>query len=366
MAKIKFNCPHCERSLAASPGMANKILDCPSCQKSLQVPQPKQQEGPSPKLATVRPPPPRQPECPYCGGQLAPGAVICVGCGRNLKTGQPIHTAVAAPAQPRVQGQSVVGSFPWGIVLSVLIAGAGWWGYTNFFGSTPLVSLFDGDREDDQFYEYSKVKAGNAKTIKEKVELLSGYMQKYPKGKHAGEVKALLEQAQEELAKWEAQMKVGSILADCRITLGSGQTISVQGWIQLIKVDESSVRACQQAIEDDVLLIRYKQLLEMAEIVGNENHKAENSRQYWSRVGEVMSDKLRGTVLAQGQLSEGKIEFTDLQPGYYLIYGAGLGGRNVVMYFDYLDVEAGKTSVTKKPFGSVFDADFVFHSWKPL
>ena len=222
-------------------------------------------------------------------------------------------------------------------------------------------SVYGSDKEDDQFYDYSKVKASNAKTIKEKTDFLSAYMQKYPNGSHTGEMKALLEQAQEDLAKWEAEMQVGSILVDCRITLGSGQTIPVQGWIQLIKIDKSAVLACLQAIEnDEIATLQKRIILEFPKKDG----KAEDY--YWYRVGEVISKNLRGEVLARGQISEGKVEFSNLQPSYYLIYGAGLGGKNFVMYFSPLDVKTGKIIVIKEPFGSVVNPDLSLQSWKPL
>ena len=380
MVEIKFNCPHCQQSLEASEDMAGDLIDCPTCSKAIQVPsQPKTKLAlKTPQKPQLQRPAPAQSTCRYCGAVAHADAVLCISCGRNMKTGQQFRTQMEAPVLPnRTQMTPRPASnsgLPWGtIVLVILLAGGGWWVYNNLGkggssskatsgGTTPLANIFGDGKEDDQFYEYSKVKAGNAKTIKEKTDLLSAYMQKYPNGKHAGEMKALLEQAQEELAKWEAQMKVGSILADCRITLGSGQTVPVQGWLQLIKTDQSTVLAVLQTIQNDQEL---KKLLHDRALYADETSDPYSSL-YWHRVGKLIAAQLKGTVLAQGQISEGKLAFTELQPGYYLLYGAGMGGRNVVTYFKYLDVEAGKTTVTKDTFGSVFNADFVLETWRPL
>jgi len=59
-------------------------VTCPSCAAQLEVRAP---DGP------VR-------VCPACGEAAAPGAVICVHCGLNLRTGTPTHTALEDAAEP--------------------------------------------------------------------------------------------------------------------------------------------------------------------------------------------------------------------------------------------------------------------------
>src|SRR5690606_21099516 len=41
--------------------------------------------------------------CPSCSAPMQPGAVLCVNCGFNLKTGKKMGTAVGGPAPPPIQ-----------------------------------------------------------------------------------------------------------------------------------------------------------------------------------------------------------------------------------------------------------------------
>jgi len=40
----------------------------------------------------------RTTRCPSCGANMKPGAVLCIGCGYNVQTGEAVVTAIIAPA----------------------------------------------------------------------------------------------------------------------------------------------------------------------------------------------------------------------------------------------------------------------------
>lgn len=41
-----------------------------------------------------------KPKCPNCGNEVAPDAIICIGCGTNLKTGERIQTKMDDTPKP--------------------------------------------------------------------------------------------------------------------------------------------------------------------------------------------------------------------------------------------------------------------------
>jgi hypothetical protein len=395
MADFTFNCPHCKQSLEAPEEMLGTVIGCPTCQAQVkctkdvpkhqfilktQFPDSKTKNDRSETTPTV---PLQGKKCPQCGIPLGSEAVICVGCGRNLKTGQSIQTDFNQPAVIHSQlhihdsyyleklniyvndltktmrllnNYLIQHKMVAGIVI-VLIFGC-WFGYTQVNNAN--------DNKDDQFYEYSKVKAANAKSIKDQTDFLAGYVEKYSKGKHVGEMKALLEQAQEKLSKWKDEQKFGSILADCHITTGSGQTISVQGWLQLINITADAANEVMNNANNDPKCVKIME--DAKRIIGVGGDTSGFSSMHAMRTGEVISAQLqqKGQLVMQGNIQNGKLLFHKLQPGYYLLYGAGMGGRNVITYFEYIKVEPGQTTLTKRTFVTQFDADFVLDAWKPI
>jgi hypothetical protein len=133
----KFGCPSCGRQFTWKPELAGKSAKC-KCGATIKVPA---QPQASASASAPKPPPPPAPEgnplddaydfaeptppplpkrsqaaaapagtgagCPSCGASMLPGAVICVSCGFNLKTGQKMSTVMGGAAAASAPGRTV-------------------------------------------------------------------------------------------------------------------------------------------------------------------------------------------------------------------------------------------------------------------
>lgn len=106
--------------------------------------------APRAAAATVRAPEPedRLPAvlaaslCPHCGFGMTPGAVLCVGCGYNTKTGKALKGAKPPSAAAVKAGDAAraMGTFLRGILFSCIGAGlgAGLWIFVGLVGDLEL------------------------------------------------------------------------------------------------------------------------------------------------------------------------------------------------------------------------------------
>ncbi len=100
MPDMHFNCPACAKSLVIDEQAAGRVVRCPDCGSSVQVPR-----KPVAGRAPLRPSVPAstipggvpipQPltetqRCPWCAAVIGKDDVPCVKCGTNLKTGQKV------------------------------------------------------------------------------------------------------------------------------------------------------------------------------------------------------------------------------------------------------------------------------------
>ena len=96
---IKVECPGCGTTLSVADKFAGKRGKCPKCKGAIDIPAagsaPAQQPAPSPAGA----PQPATTEdgpklCPKCDKACDAGAVICISCGYNFKTGGQLQTEI--------------------------------------------------------------------------------------------------------------------------------------------------------------------------------------------------------------------------------------------------------------------------------
>jgi hypothetical protein len=76
---IAFRCT-CGKALKTRDELAGKKIQCPRCQRVLQVP--------LPGATAAEDCGPAATECPACGADLGPEAMVCVDCGLDLRTGR--------------------------------------------------------------------------------------------------------------------------------------------------------------------------------------------------------------------------------------------------------------------------------------
>ena len=80
MIDFTFNCPHCKQSLEASADMEAELIDCPSCNKMIEIPSPTHIR----EQAVARANASRTKSCPYCAEQIHRFAQKCKHCGEFL------------------------------------------------------------------------------------------------------------------------------------------------------------------------------------------------------------------------------------------------------------------------------------------
>lgn len=83
-----FTCPHCKQTLEIPEEMTGQATDCPACNKEIIL-----VEGTS---APIESSPEKTSEnnCPSCEQPIASGAVICINCGYDLRTGTKFDTKI--------------------------------------------------------------------------------------------------------------------------------------------------------------------------------------------------------------------------------------------------------------------------------
>jgi phage FluMu protein Com len=134
---ITVQCGSCRKRFAAKEELAGRKVKCPQCGGVLTIPKPRpgpeaarQATEPPDDYAVASPPagetgsspagtaggtgraPDSGPKCPSCGASTKPGAVICVECGYDRRTGK--KPELSAPQEPERP------AFPW---LKVSIVG---------------------------------------------------------------------------------------------------------------------------------------------------------------------------------------------------------------------------------------------------
>ncbi|MFW6108640.1 MAG: zinc ribbon domain-containing protein, partial [bacterium] len=103
---MTIRCPKCRASFEADAETGAEVA-CPACGATLRL-KPKAEAGGGP--------------CPACGQPVAAGAVICVHCGLDLKTGVLMATRAGeegAPGAGDDEDEEAPPSAPWRAVMLV-------------------------------------------------------------------------------------------------------------------------------------------------------------------------------------------------------------------------------------------------------
>src|SRR5260221_13221572 len=101
---LSCTCPSCARTMQVSETEMGTRIKCPQCSATIQVPVSAPEGGESEGYALG-------PTCPKCKRDLEKGAVLCIACGFNLKTGKklvPVIKESEYPIGPRRLGMSII------------------------------------------------------------------------------------------------------------------------------------------------------------------------------------------------------------------------------------------------------------------
>jgi uncharacterized Zn finger protein (UPF0148 family) len=85
---MRFSCPHCGKALNVKDEYAGKKAKCPGCRNLIRVPA----AAPAPAVDYPEEDYPEDDTCPNCEEPLAEGAVLCVNCGYDTRTGKILKT----------------------------------------------------------------------------------------------------------------------------------------------------------------------------------------------------------------------------------------------------------------------------------
>jgi len=77
----ELKCPQCGQPLIVKEAMLGKKARCPKCKAVIQMPAAEQPAAETPGAPG---------KCCSCGRPLEPGAVFCVGCGTDQRTGESV------------------------------------------------------------------------------------------------------------------------------------------------------------------------------------------------------------------------------------------------------------------------------------
>ena len=400
MPDIKFSCPHCDQHLEAPDDMGGEQIECPSCRMMIGIPEATvtkrlARKKPQAALSTPRA---LGLICPNCNAELPVGAVLCVDCGTNLKTGKKVGTQFAGgnPGTPTSQPKE----FPWKTVTAlatVLVLGLVVFGYHRIEGKRDPrgksfqtnsatgkegnlgVSVDKGKAkaggiggDDEQYYQYVKTKFTHSSSPQEKVDLLKAYLDKHPKGRHVGEVTALLEEAEEEKEQRDAAQKVAIVDIDCRDSEG----FAVSGWFQVFD--------CSGVDYANVLLKAYHdpRAKELQAAIGNAKSIRSSTglstarlfrKHHLERFGDVIRDQIETMPLVgTWNITHGSARIAlpaGPSPRAYFVFGSGHQAAGLVTGFaEGMTIEGGKKYLVriKNAFSADLDPESFMNPWRPI
>lgn len=324
MPDIEFNCQNCGKSLVIDSAGAGIQVTCPGCGAVLQVPDtndaPQGVVNPDPPRARVR-----------HERKTRPKAVTP---SRNS-----VFDDFDTPPSP-VAPDEVTNDW-WGKLLAVLGVMLAFFGFLvwrmnstpNTASPTPASSaqpaITKAPMPDDQYFDYLKTKSSSESDPTKRGDNMQKYLDAYPQGKHMGEARALLEKAQDDIRDWQTAQSVASVVIDCKVPLGSGQVVPVQGFIQIFETQRS-----------------LGELIVAADAGVSKPDRDLGGEFYIRAFGEQLENLLSSQhLVAQSSIQDGEVSFSGLPANkVYFIYGRGMAGSNFVGYYDSFASGGGKTT----------------------
>jgi len=209
-------------------------------------------------------------------------------------------------------GNAILQSVVAGVVLIVVLA-AGVYVFNSIMNK----------KKEQKFYRQTMGAYHGTINPAEKMRHLNTYLERYPRGVHAPEVAALVEEADEK--------KGLDLVLDVVAVFHDRKTAPLTGRLQLLKSKQSYAELVA-AMDKGQKIGKLKQRAESDEAARLELFDA---------IGTHLQ-KLKVTVVAEAEADKGKVRFTHLEPGEYLLYGVDVSGTNIIGLFGSLNVREGE------------------------
>jgi hypothetical protein len=174
----------------------------------------------------------------------------------------------------------------------------------------------------------------------------------------------------------------GEVLVICRVTLGSGQQISLDGFAQLLRSDRLSYREINEKMEKDehIGLMAWTTEVER----GMRERTNKNLGQpgadvhvdqgpFVSSVGSFIS-RLPLVKVGEAEFENGEARISNVPAGDYILYGSGRAGMNFVGFLEPVNIQTGQRAVVKlrKTYTAFVRPNeglgfqHLFQAWKPF
>lgn len=95
--RVKCPNPDCRKAYAIASELAGKKVRCRACGQVFRTPASQEPVEAEPGGS-----------CPECGAAMADGAIICVSCGVNVKSGEKIQTEIGSHTPPRESSHGAI------------------------------------------------------------------------------------------------------------------------------------------------------------------------------------------------------------------------------------------------------------------
>jgi len=229
------------------------------------------------------------------------------GASRETRPG----STVCSPRMRARAGDALLQSVIGGVVLIVVLAAA-------LFIFNNIMSK----KKEQRFYRDTMAGYNSTANPAERVRQLNMYLERYPRGENAPKIAALVEKAE--------ALRGLDLMLDAAVVFHNGKTAPLSGRVQLLKSGQSYADLVAM-LEKNAKIRKLKQQAD-----SDENARLE----LFDAIGEYLQ-KMKVLVAGEGRFEKGKLRFSHLEPGEYLLYGVDNSGANIIGLFGALDVREG-------------------------